>query len=144
MTPSSWLYSFLKSYEKFRPTAFKPTVNDVWTIAWGHTRGVKEGDTCTMAQGEVWIHEDIGWAVADVNGKAKVPLNQNQFDALGSLTFNIGGPAFEGSTLLRLLNAGDYAGCAAQFPRWDRQAGAVLNGLLGRRDAEMAHFKAAL
>jgi lysozyme len=69
-----------------------------------------------------------------------VPLNQNQFDALVSFTENEGATSFEESTLLRLLNAGDYAGAAAQFDRWVYQKGRVLPGLVDRRQQEAALF----
>lgn len=138
---STWVYNFLKDYEKFRPTAFKPTKKDVWTIAWGHTTGVKEGDTCTTAQGETWLHDDMAKAVSDIHAHCTVDLTQQQFDALVSLIFNIGVGAFEGSTLLRKLNLNDYAGAAAEFPRWDKQAGEELPGLEKRRIAEQKRFQ---
>jgi len=140
MTPSPWLTTFLKSYERFRPTAYKPTVKDVWTAGYGHTHGVTEATTCSMATAIEWLQDDIAArAVLPVCQHVSVPLTQNQFDALCSLVFNCG-PDPLLHTLGSMLNAGNYAGAAAQFPRWDRQAGAVLNGLLARRDAEMARF----
>lgn len=120
--------------------AFKPTPNDVWTLGWGHTRGVCEGDTCTVEQAQAWFIEDMTWAQAAVLGAVTVPLNQNQFDALVSFTENEGATAFEESTLLRLLNAGDYAGAAAQFSRWIYQRGQILPGLVTRRNQEAALF----
>lgn len=139
MTPSSWLYNFLKSYERFRPTAYKPTAKDVWTLAWGHTRGVKQGDTCTTSQGEEWLSQDTADAQHEVNTLIHVPLTQNQYDALVSLVFNCG-PDPLTHTLGSLLNAKDYAGAAAQFKKWDYQAGQPLDGLEKRRVAEMNHF----
>lgn len=150
MTPSPWLYAFLKDFEKFRPTAFKPTPKDVWTIAWGHTHGVKEGDTCTTVQGYLWLAEDVEYDVTGVNYLVTVPLTQEQFDALISLTYNIGIGVHDGkkgdfadSTLLVKLNAGDYVGAAAEFPKWNMQAGKVLPGLTTRRIAERLHFETA-
>jgi len=122
----------------------------VWTIGWGHTKGVKEGDTCTPEQADRWLDEDTDWAERAVNDLVEVPLNQNQFDALVSFVFNVGrgsghddphGPSgFMGSTLLRLLNMADYAGAANQFRRWDKSKGRVLNGLVLRRMDEKALF----
>lgn len=132
--------ALIKSYEKFRPTAYLPTPRDVWTIGWGHTRGVKQGDTCTQPQAELWFLQDVAGAVAAVNGGVKIDVSQNQFDALVSLAFNIGGFAFTGSTLLRKLNATDIPGAAAQFAVWNKQAGRVLPGLVARRAAEAALF----
>lgn len=144
MIPSAWLYDFLKYYERFRPTAYPATAAErrrgIWTIGYGHTRGVKEGDTCTLAQANEWLHQDATTAAVAVNRLVKVPLNQNQYDALVSLCFNIGVGAFEESTLLRKLNAGGYAGAQAEFKRWDRQAAKELPGLERRRVAEANHF----
>lgn len=120
--------------------AFKPTPNDVWTIGFGHTHGVCEGMTCTVEQAQAWFLEDMAWAQAAVLAAVTVPLNQNQLDALVSFTENEGATAFEESTLLRLLNAGDYAGAAAQFSRWIYQRGQILPGLVDRRNQEAALF----
>lgn len=141
MIPSAWLYAFLKSYEKFRPTAYKPTSKDVWTIGYGHTRGVKDGDTCSLAQADEWMHQDIGGAVIDIIQNVKVKLTQAQFDALVSLVFNCGADPLT-HTLGHKLNAGDYVGAAAEFKKWDHQAGKELDGLEKRRVAEAAHFMA--
>ncbi len=140
MTPSPWLYSFIKSFEKLRLTAYLPTPNDVWTIGWGHTKGVKEGDSCTPEEAEAFLHADVQGAVEKVCNTAHVLLTQNQFDALVSLTFNIGTGAFSTSMLLRKLNASDYVGASAEFMCWDKQRGVVLNGLERRREAERVHF----
>lgn len=137
---SSWVYDFLKSYEKFRPTAYLPTKNDVWTIGWGHTHGVKEGDTCTSDQGEAWLSADMAFAVAAIHKYCEVPLQQHQFDALVSFVFNIGETQFLMSHLLKYLNAGDYGLAAAEFPKWDKQKGVELGGLLTRRLAEQKRF----
>ncbi len=115
----------------------------VLTIGYGHTRGVVEGMTCTQAQAEAWLREDIHAAIADVNRLVKVPLTQGEFDALVDFDFNLGGGALRGSTLLRLLNDGDHAGAAEQFERWSKAGGHVLAGLLRRRLAEEAEFKGA-
>src|SRR5262249_10281827 len=107
MTPSSWLFVFLKQYERFRPTAYCATpaerAKGIWTIGYGHTLGVKEGDTCTLDQAQRWLEQDTAASAHDVGAYVKVPLNQNQFDALCSLRFNIGGTAFAHSTLVDML-----------------------------------------
>ena len=128
--------------EGCRLIAYQDSVG-VWTIGYGHTRGVVSGMTCTQAQAEAWLREDILSAIADVNRLVKVPLTQGEFDALVDFDFNLGGGALRGSTLLRLLNGGDHAGAAEQFERWDRAGGHVLAGLLRRRLAEEAEFKGA-
>lgn len=122
----------------------------VWTIGWGHTKGVRMGQHATLAQCEQWVREDCAEAEAAVNDLVTVPLTQNQFDALVCLVYNIGrgrprdhkdGPAgFHGSTLLQMLNAGDYGGAAKQFDRWNKANGRVLNGLVARRADERDLF----
>ena len=78
----------------------------------------------------------------NVSGLVKVPLNQNQFDALVSFEYNVGYGALAGSTLLRLLNAGDYKGAGGQFGRWVYGGGKTLPGLVRRRKAELDLFLA--
>lgn len=146
MTPSPWLWTFLESYEKFRPTAYPATAEErakgIWTIGWGHTKGVKEGETCTAAQAQEWLQDDVAEAVLEVCRMVHVTVTQHQFDALVSLVFNCG-PDPLLHTLGSMLNAGDYAGAQGQFKRWDRQAGKELDGLEKRRVAEAAHFALA-
>lgn len=75
-----------------------------------------------------------------VNEAVKVPITQNQFDALVSFAFNLGGGALRRSNLLRKLNAGDYQGAAAEFQNWVKSNGQVLPGLVRRRKAEAELF----
>lgn len=110
------------------------------TIGYGHTKNVRMGDECDMAQAVYWLRCDVQEAVDAVNANVTVPLSQNQFDACVDLVFNIGGSAFSKSTLLRLLNAGDYAGAAKQFERWNKDNGKVVAGLTRRRIAEKELF----
>lgn len=77
---------------------------------------------------------------SDVSRLVKVSLTQGQFDALVSFTYNLGARSLSTSTLLRKLNAGDYAGAADEFMRWNKAGGKVLNGLTRRREAERALF----
>lgn len=128
-----------QSFESCRLTAY-PDSKGVPTIGWGHTRGVRLGDTCTHAQADAWLLEDIQEAVAAVNRLASVALTQHQFDALVDFTFNAGQGNFASSTMLRKLNAGDSAGADAEFSRWDMCGGAHLAGLARRRAAEAAMF----
>jgi len=110
------------------------------TIAWGHTAGVKLGDTCTQAQADAWLMQDIQWAAGIVNRVVTITLTQGEFDALTDFVFNDGSGNFESSTLLRDLNAGNILAAAAQFPLWDHSAGQVVAGLLRRRLAEEQEF----
>lgn len=113
---------------------------DVWTIGYGHTGGVTNNQIITSEQAESILKSDLKRFELGVMNAVKVDLNQNRFDALVSLAFNIGLSAFTGSTLVRLLNKGDYAGAADQFERWNQGGGKVLQGLSTRRAAERALF----
>lgn len=112
----------------------------VWTIGYGHTSGVKAGDTCTQEQATSWLEEDIQEAVKAVEKYVTTALNQNQFDALVDFTFNLGAGALEHSTLLKFLNAGDYLAAAGQFRLWNHAGGKVNAGLTARRQAEQSLF----
>ncbi|EXI11606.1 phage lysozyme family protein, partial [Acinetobacter sp. 723929] len=103
----------------FEDTRFKAYDDGVgiWTIGTGTTvypNGVKvkQGDTCTPEQAKAYFKHDLAKFEKTVNESVTVPLNQNQFDALVSLTYNIGAGALKNSTLLKLLNKGDYKGAA--------------------------------
>lgn len=136
--------AIIKEHEQLRLVAYLPTKRDVPTIGWGHTKGVKLGMTCTVEQAEKWLESDLFDAEVCINRNVLVPLTQNQFDALVSFAFNVGLSAFRTSTLRKLLNAGDYAGAAAQFPKWKYQKGKELGGLVRRRAAERALFEEPL
>lgn len=123
-----------------RLVAYLPTPDDVWTIGVGHTQGVYKGMVITKEESQEFLKFDVMWAEKCVNTHVRVPLNQDQFDALVCFVFNIGCTAFKNSTLLRKLNNKDYAGAAAQLPRWDKQGSVVLPGLTVRRHAEMNLF----
>ncbi|WP_322853093.1 lysozyme [Acinetobacter baumannii] len=127
-----------------RFTAYDDGVG-IWTIGIGTTvypNGVKvkKGDTCTPEQAKAYFKHDLAKFEKTVNESVTVPLTQNQFDALVSLTYNIGSGAFKGSTLLKLLNKGDYKGAADQFLVWNKAGGKVMKGLVRRREAERALF----
>ena len=144
MKTSSNGTSLIKEFEGFVANAYLCPAK-VWTIGIGTTvypNGVKvkKGDKCTEEQALKYLQHDLKSFEKTVNDSVKVPLSQNQFDALVSLAYNIGSGAFKNSTLLKKLNAKDYAGAADQFPRWNKGGGKVLKGLVRRRDAERALF----
>jgi lysozyme len=113
----------------------------VWTIGYGHTAGVREGDVWTQEQADDALAGDaVSIAQDPVNTLVTVPLSQNQFDSLGDFTYNLGEGNLSESTLLAMLNAGDYAGAQAQFPRWNQIAGQPSQGLTNRRNAEANLF----
>lgn len=127
-------------FESCRLIAYQDQIG-VWTIGWGHTRGVYEGMTCTQEQADAWLLADIAIYEQDVNTHVKVEINQQEFDALVDFAFNLGNGALNGSTLLRLLNAGDFSGAAKEFKKWDHAGGKIVAGLLRRRLAEEQEFK---
>lgn len=94
----------------------------------------------TVAEGREILAKDLEPVIRAVRSRVKVPLNDNQIGALVSFTFNLGSGNFAKSTLLKKVNAGDFAGAAKEFPRWNRAAGKVLKGLVRRRAAEQALF----
>ena len=133
---------FIADHEGLELTAYADpaTGGEPWTNGYGHTKGVKPGDTCTKEQAMQWLAEDVETAEKAVLRMVDVPLSQNQFDALVSFVFNCGAGNFEKSTLLRLLNDLDYDGASEQFQRWNKAAGKVMAGLTKRRHAEAALF----
>jgi lysozyme len=111
------------------------------TICYGHTRGVKKGMTATKAQCEAWLIEDYNDLVLpELKKHVRVPVSKGEAIALADFVFNVGGPKFSTSTLLRKLNAGDYAGAADEFGKWIYSNGKRLAGLVKRRAAEREIF----
>jgi len=132
----------IKKHEGLRLKAYPDpgTGGAPWTIGYGHTGGVKRGDTITQLQADHYLDDDMAEAFACVDSLVTVSITDKQRGALCSFVFNVGCGAFKKSTLLRLLNAGDYTGAAAQFPRWNKSAGNILPGLVRRRGEERALF----
>lgn len=139
MKTSSVGLELIKRFEGVRLSAYDDGVG-VWTIGVGHTKGVKRGDTITMEQVDALLAEDVEEAEGDVTRCVKVPLEQCQFDALVSWTFNLGGGALASSTMLKRLNQGDYDGAADEMLKWTRAGGRVLQGLVKRRISERILF----
>ncbi len=131
----------IKSFESLRLTSYKPTPNDVWTLGYGHTKNVKEFDTCSIQQANYWLHEDCQSAVDCINKHVTSGINQNQFDVLVSWVFNLGCGHFLESTMLHKINAGDFKGAALEILKWNKQSGKVLPGLTKRRQAEKTLFE---
>lgn len=132
--------SLTEQFEGCRLTAYQDQVG-VWTIGYGHTGpDVTPGLTITQDQAQALLAHDVGKAVTCVNHVVAIQLTQNEFDALVDFVFNLGAGAFTGSTMLRDLNAGNISAAAAQFDEWDHAGGAVVAGLLRRRQAETALF----
>lgn len=130
----------IKTFEGLKLTAYVCPAG-VLTIGYGTTKGVTKGQTITAAEAERLLRADLAVFEAGVSKAVKVPLEQHEFDALVSFAYNIGLGALGKSTLLRLLNAGDKAGAARQFERWNKAGGKVLAGLTRRREAERKLFE---
>lgn len=112
-----------------------------WTIGWGHTgTEVISGLVWTQAKADSTFVEDLYRFEQGVFSLVKVPLTQGQFDALVSFSYNVGLGNLGDSTLLRKLNARDYAGAAMEFRKWNKNGGKVMRGLTRRRGAEEALF----
>lgn len=130
----------VKSFEGLRLKAYYDSVG-VLTIGFGSTGPhVKPGMVITPKQAEDLLRDDVTRFEACVSKQVTVPLSQNQFDALVSFAFNLGCGNLASSTLLKKLNAKDYAGAASEFAKWNRAGGKVLAGLTRRREAEKALF----
>ena len=122
--------------ESYTSTAVIPVPGDVPTIGFGTTEGVKLGDKITPPVALQRALMDVQKFEGALKQCVKVPLSQNEYDSLTSLSYNIGSGAFCGSTLVRKLNAGDYAGACLEIKRWERFQGKPLRGLTLRRERE--------
>lgn len=129
----------IENFEGLLLHAYQDQVG-VWTIGYGHTAGVYAGQVITRDQADAFLHGDVAWAENAVNQDVTVPLNDNQYDALVSFTFNCGAGALAASTLLRKLNAGDYQGAADAFRSWVNGDHGPIPGLVARRNEERGLF----
>jgi len=133
----------IKKYEGLRLKAYLCPAG-IPTIGWGHTYGVKLGRTISEAEAEVLLDHDYQQAEDDVLELVTVPLTDNQLGALTSFVFNLGQGNFSKSTLLRKINASDFAGAAAEFDKWVfakvNGVSTKLNGLVKRRADERQLF----
>ena len=156
-------FDLIRSFEGI-PDGDPSTVNldpyldpiGIWTIGWGHA--IRVGNDflrgpvnrarafalypggLTIAQAETLLRADLLIRCRDVAAALTREVNDNQFAALVSFAFNCGIANLKQSTLLRLVNAGDFAGAAREFPKWNKSGGQVLKGLTRRREAEAALF----
>lgn len=140
--------ALLREFEGFRANAYpdpgsrdgKPVTIGYGSTRYADGRPIQLGDVITREQADELLRREVAETETAVAGLVKVPLTQTQFDALVSFAFNVGIGALTRSTLLRLLNAGDYAGAADQLLRWDKNDGRVMSGLTARRYRERAMF----
>ncbi|MFJ5331092.1 lysozyme [Pectobacterium versatile] len=133
--------ALIKSFEGLKLTKYRDTAGK-WTIGYGHLILSNENfdNGITLQEADLLLRQDLKTAETGVQHYVSVDLNGNQFGALTSFTYNLGVNSLKTSTLLRLLNQGDYTGAANQFPRWDKDGEQVVEGLLRRREAEKALF----
>ena len=132
--------SLIKKFEGCKLEAYKCAAG-VWTIGYGSTNDVEKGMKISQERADMLLLEDVDVFEEAVNKLVEVPLEQNQFDALISWTFNLGPTNLKNSTLLKVLNNKDYDGVPAQIKRWNKAGGKVLQGLIRRREAEALLFE---
>tara|TARA_R100000995_G_C3484506_1_gene126334 strand:+ start:7452 stop:7886 length:435 start_codon:yes stop_codon:yes gene_type:complete len=130
----------IKEFEGCRLEPYLCAAN-VLTIGYGHTKDVVKNMRITEDTAESLLKDDLRVFEDDVTRLVEVPLLQNQFDALVSWTFNLGAGNLKTSTLLKVLNAGEYKNVPEQMKRWNKASGKVLEGLTRRREAEALLFE---
>lgn len=133
-----------KSFEGLRLEAYQDS-GGIWTIGYGHTGPeVHEGQRISEFEAEALLRGDLGASVACVNRAVTAAITQGQFDALVDFCFNVGRGNFVRSSLLRYLNAREFEAVIEQFGAWVNAGGVRSEGLVRRRAAEAAMFRAAM
>lgn len=149
MNASGACLSLIKRSELCKLKAYWDPRGQCWTNGWGHTGSdVYEGQEIDQPQADLWLRTDVKQCEIELDQVLKAyPTTQGQYDALIDFVYNLGIERLIGSTLLRLFMAGDVAGAAAEFPKWDHEK---VNGqeiedqeLLTRRKAEQGFFLGA-
>ena len=138
LTLSAAAFGGLVAYEGWCGSACIPVPGDVPTLGFGTTDGVRMGDTITPQKAVQRALQDVAKFEGAVKQCVRVPLHQYEYDAYISLSYNIGPTAFCGSTLVRKLNAADYATACREFEKWVMFKGKKLPGLVARRAKERA------
>ena len=131
--------ALIKKFEGLELTAYQCSAG-VWTIGYGHTKGVQPGDEWSQSHAEHMLEVELEEYEGYINNAVKVALSQNQFDALVSWVYNLGPANLSASTMLKVLNSGEYEDVPAQMKRWNKAGGKVLEGLIRRREAEACLF----
>ena len=130
----------IKHFEGCELEAYKCAAG-VWTIGYGHIKTAEEGKVIIQEEADELLVEEIVEYEDYVKAAVTVELNQDQFDALVSWTFNLGNGNLNASTMLKVVNSGDFEGVPAQIKRWNKAGGKVLEGLIRRREAEANLFE---
>ena len=131
--------ALIKKFEGCELEAYQCSAG-VWTIGYGHTKGVQKGDVWSQNHAEHMLEVELEEFEEYINDYVTVNLSQNQFDALVSWVYNLGPANLKASTMLKVLNSSDYEGVPAQIKRWNKAGGKVLQGLIRRREAEALLF----
>lgn len=129
----------IKKYEGFKPGAYRCSAG-VWTIGYGTTHGVKQGEIITRKKAEEHLLKHLSGVEKTIEEYVTVNLTQNQYDALASFIYNVGEGNFVKSTLLKRLNKKDTFGAAQEFPKWKKANGTIFEDLKRRRAEERALF----
>lgn len=130
----------VKKFEGCKLEAYQCAAG-VWTCGYGSTRGVKQGDVWSQEKAEIMLVDELEEYGSYVEELVTIPLNQCQYDALTSWTFNLGPSNLKSSTLLAVLNQGKYEEIPYQIKRWNKVSGVVNDGLIRRREAEALLFE---
>ncbi len=132
--------SLIKKFEGCELTAYQDSV-DVWTIGYGHTKGVEDGQEITQEEAEEMLASELDEYEGYINDLVECDLEQCQFDALVAWVYNLGPTNLRSSTMLKRLNSNDLEDVPSQIKRWNKAGGKVLKGLVRRREAEALLFE---
>ena len=130
----------LKHFEGCELKAYQDSVG-VWTIGYGHTKGIYEGLEITQSEAEKMLQDELPEYEGYITDKVVPMLQQHEYDALVCWVYNLGPTNLNSSTLLKKLNAGEFKDVPFQMKRWDKAGGQPLLGLTRRRNAEALLFK---
>ena len=132
--------SLIKKFEGCELKAYQDSV-DVWTIGYGHPKGVEDGQEITQEEAEEMLASELDEYEGYINDLVECDLEQCQFDALVAWVYNLGPTNLRSSTMLKRLNSNDLEDVPNQIKRWNKAGGKVLNGLVRRREAEALLFE---
>ena len=130
----------IKKFEGCETSAYQDSVG-VWTIGFGHTKDVEEGQTCSIEDAESMLADEMDEYEGYINNMVKVDLQQHEFDSLVAWVYNLGPTNLGESTMLKVLNGGQFDRVPDEMNRWTRAGGEILEGLVRRRQAESLMFQ---
>tara|TARA_R110001583_G_scaffold7810_1_gene38253 strand:+ start:2641 stop:3084 length:444 start_codon:yes stop_codon:yes gene_type:complete len=130
----------IKKFEGCELEAYKCAAG-VWTIGYGSTKGVEEGDSLTQEDADKLLRHEMDEYEGYIKDMVKIDLKQNEFDSLVSWVFNLGPANLKASTMLKVINDNKLEEVPSQMKRWNKANGKVLEGLIRRREAEALLFQ---